>query len=133
MAIYFGTTYDTLENRFRKIKKEAATLKEEVDSGQRGEVKPKPSTPRKPKATPTKEALKGLLLLCNPSFTLMLISMQLSRTGVFRSRLPARRRRASSRRAASLRTMSSTTSSTATTAPSTLLISASTRTVCLLV
>lgn len=61
-ATYFGTTYDTLENRFRKIKKEAATLKDEVDKGDRSEMptpsrtKSAPSTPRKPK-TPKKDAL----------------------------------------------------------------------------
>ena len=61
-ATYFGTTYDTLENRFRKIKKEAATLKEEIDKGDRSELstpsrsKSAPSTPRKPK-TPKKDPL----------------------------------------------------------------------------
>ncbi|KAF2766756.1 hypothetical protein EJ03DRAFT_353651 [Teratosphaeria nubilosa] len=59
-ATYFGTTYDTLENRFRKIKKESAVLKQEVESGARGLVeaprKANPSTPRKPK-TPKKDAL----------------------------------------------------------------------------
>ena len=62
-ATYFGTTYDTLENRFRKLKKEADTLKSEVDSGQRGEIatpsrtKSAPATPRKPKS-PKKEPLE---------------------------------------------------------------------------
>lgn len=60
--MYFGTTYDTLENRFRKIKKESATLKDEVERGERGEIAPSrtksnPSTPRK--ASPKKAALSG--------------------------------------------------------------------------
>ncbi|KAK4501702.1 hypothetical protein PRZ48_007511 [Zasmidium cellare] len=62
-AMYFGTTYDTLENRFRKIKKESATLKEEVERGERGEIAPtrtksNPATPRK--ATPKKQALSAV-------------------------------------------------------------------------
>ena len=65
IARYFGTTYDTLENRFRKIKKLAAELKKEVDDGDRKEVVParksNPSTPRKPK-TPKKEALNCMSL-----------------------------------------------------------------------
>ncbi|KAK5129529.1 hypothetical protein LTR08_003188 [Meristemomyces frigidus] len=60
VAAYYGTTYDTLENRFRKIKKVAATLKAEVDGGERGEVatrpKSNPRTPRKAK-TSKKDAL----------------------------------------------------------------------------
>jgi hypothetical protein len=86
VALYFGTTYDTskshrtivspdkasnsltltsplVENRFRKIKKEAQVLKEEVESGERGEIAPArksaPSTPRKPRATPKKDALSS--------------------------------------------------------------------------
>lgn len=61
-AAYFGTTYDTLENRFRKIKKEATTLKDEIDNGERSGVttpsrtKSASSTPRKPK-TPKKDPL----------------------------------------------------------------------------
>ncbi|KAK3717746.1 hypothetical protein LTR37_005517 [Vermiconidia calcicola] len=63
VATYYGTTYDTLENRFRKLKKDAADLKTEVDGGDRGEVavpsrtKSAPTTPRKPK-TPKKEPLE---------------------------------------------------------------------------
>jgi len=62
MAKYYGTTYDTLENRFRKIKALSKVLKAEVDSGERGEVvKPSRSalsTPRKPK-TSKKDALNS--------------------------------------------------------------------------
>jgi len=64
MAIAYGCTYDTLENRFRAIKKLAITLKQEIDSGERGEVvapaptKSAPNTPRKPK-TPKKDPLSG--------------------------------------------------------------------------
>ncbi|KAK5121934.1 hypothetical protein LTR85_004506 [Meristemomyces frigidus] len=63
IATYYGTTYDTLENRFRKIKKDAAVLKDEIESGKRGEAPPRgksaPTTPRKPK-TPKKEALNSV-------------------------------------------------------------------------
>ncbi|TKA67838.1 hypothetical protein B0A55_09130 [Friedmanniomyces simplex] len=65
MATAYGCTYDTLENRFRKIKKLAATLKEEVDNGERGDIavpariKSAPSTPRKPK-TPRKDPLSAV-------------------------------------------------------------------------
>lgn len=56
-ATCFHTTYDTLENKMRKIKKLAATLKSEVDSGARGEVesirRSATSTPKKT-ATPSK-------------------------------------------------------------------------------
>ena len=51
IATYYGTTYDTLENRFRKIKKDADILKAEVDGGDRV-----PTTPRKSK-TPKKDTL----------------------------------------------------------------------------
>ncbi|KAK3117535.1 hypothetical protein LTR53_000961 [Teratosphaeriaceae sp. CCFEE 6253] len=65
MARYYGTTYDTLENRFRQsgqIKKLAAVMKEEVDGGERGEIKSNrsaPVTPRKIK-TPKKDALSNV-------------------------------------------------------------------------
>ncbi|KAK1091062.1 hypothetical protein LTR48_007063 [Friedmanniomyces endolithicus] len=65
MAIAYGCTYDTLENRFRAIKKLAITLKQEIDSGERGEVvapartKSAPNTPRKPK-TPKKDPLSAV-------------------------------------------------------------------------
>lgn len=39
----YGTTYDTIQNRYRKIRKEADALKAEVESGERTEV----ATPRK--------------------------------------------------------------------------------------
>ncbi|GAB7362081.1 hypothetical protein MBLNU230_g2115t1 [Neophaeotheca triangularis] len=64
VAQYYGTTYNTLENKFRGIKKLGEELKEEVDSGQRGEISPirkksAPSTPRKPK-TPKKDPLASV-------------------------------------------------------------------------
>ncbi|TKA28999.1 hypothetical protein B0A50_03411 [Salinomyces thailandicus] len=59
-AKYYGTTYNTLENRFRKIKKLSGVLKAEVENGERGEVKSKPTTPRKPK-TPKKYALNSVV------------------------------------------------------------------------
>ncbi|KAK5733931.1 hypothetical protein LTR17_009338 [Elasticomyces elasticus] len=64
-ATAYGCTYDTLENRFRKLKKLAATLKEEVDNGERGDVavparvKSAPATPRKPK-TPKKDPMSAV-------------------------------------------------------------------------
>ncbi|TKA73010.1 hypothetical protein B0A55_05215 [Friedmanniomyces simplex] len=56
MATAYGCTYDTLENRFRKIKKLAATLKEEVDSGERGDVALWPIS----KASPSKKGGSGI-------------------------------------------------------------------------
>ncbi|QIW98483.1 hypothetical protein AMS68_004001 [Peltaster fructicola] len=62
VALHFGTTYDTLENRFRKIKKDAAVQKQEIESGVRGEVasvrKSNASTPRKPRSPKTTHALE---------------------------------------------------------------------------
>ncbi|KAF7189215.1 hypothetical protein HII31_09368 [Pseudocercospora fuligena] len=58
-ALYFGTTYDTLENRFRKIKKESEILKKEVSSGERAEIStPSRSTPKK--SSPKKDALANV-------------------------------------------------------------------------
>lgn len=49
----YGTTYDTIQNRHRKIRKEADALKEEVESGARGEV----ATPKKGPKTPSAAAM----------------------------------------------------------------------------
>ncbi|KAI5364943.1 hypothetical protein Slin15195_G044810 [Septoria linicola] len=63
VALHFGTTYDTIENRFRKIKKEAIVLKEEVETGERGQSTPVRKsatfgTPKKtPRDTPKKDPL----------------------------------------------------------------------------
>ncbi|KAF2208432.1 hypothetical protein CERZMDRAFT_101499 [Cercospora zeae-maydis SCOH1-5] len=62
VALHFGTTYDTIENRFRKIKKEAAVLKAEAENGERGEIaaarKSAASTPKKtPRNTPKTDVL----------------------------------------------------------------------------
>ncbi|EME81738.1 uncharacterized protein MYCFIDRAFT_87101 [Pseudocercospora fijiensis CIRAD86] len=58
-ALYFGTTYDTLENRFRKIKKESEVLKNEVSNGERSQIStPSRSTPKKP--SPKKDALANV-------------------------------------------------------------------------
>lgn len=51
-----GATYDAIEGRFRKIKAEAQTLKQEVENGERPEPPPKAtgsvqSTPKKKRAT----------------------------------------------------------------------------------
>lgn len=60
VAGYYGTTYNTLENRFRKIKKDAESLKAEHTDEDGNEAVPNPSpskaTPRKPK-TPKKDQL----------------------------------------------------------------------------
>lgn len=118
-ATFFGTTYDTLENRFRKIKKDAQVLKDEVNSGQRGEVtapsraRSAPNTPRKPK-TPKKDALGSKTFL--PPHMLLdssLTMMQLSPTAVSQSPLlAAARRKTSSRRTSTIasRPLSSTRS-----------------------
>ncbi|OQO03507.1 hypothetical protein B0A48_10171 [Cryoendolithus antarcticus] len=60
IATLFGTTYDTLENRLRTIKKDAAVLKEDVSSGKRGEVTPARGTPKKAPAKKTGLGLDGV-------------------------------------------------------------------------
>lgn len=58
-----GATYDSIEGRFRLIKKEAAQLKAEIDNGERPEAPARgtaagrslTSTPRKPRASVKKE------------------------------------------------------------------------------
>lgn len=71
VAIHFGTTYDTIQHRFRTIKIEAIVLKEEVERGERldessGTPKQKKtkrnnsssnSTTATPKSTPKKDTL----------------------------------------------------------------------------
>nr|POE78454.1 hypothetical protein CFP56_60686 [Quercus suber] len=62
VAKYYGTTYDTLENRLRKVKKDAAILKEEVQTGERGEVptpRTAPDTPKKPRTPKTPKTPKS--------------------------------------------------------------------------
>ena len=60
-----GATYDSIEGRFRIIRTEAAALKAEVDSGERGEAPARGttiSTPRKPRSnltTPRKDKTAG--------------------------------------------------------------------------
>ena len=64
IAKYYGTTYHTLENRFRKTRKDAKVLEAEVNSGERGDegtptrTKSAPATPRKAK-TPKKDPLES--------------------------------------------------------------------------
>ncbi|KAK3673548.1 hypothetical protein LTR78_006452 [Recurvomyces mirabilis] len=64
-AKYYGTTYNTFENKFRHIKKQANELKAAADNGETGDVptptrtKSVPSTPRKPK-TPRKDPLSSV-------------------------------------------------------------------------
>lgn len=71
VAIHFGTTYDTIQHRFRTIKIEAIVLKEQVERGERldessGTPKQKKtkrnnsssnSTTATPKSTPKKDTL----------------------------------------------------------------------------
>lgn len=62
-----GATYDSIEGRFRIIKKEAAAMKAEVDSGERAEAPTRgatsaTATPKKARATtntPKKERIIG--------------------------------------------------------------------------
>ena len=60
-----GATYDSIEGRFRIIRTEAAALKAEVDSGERGEAPAHGttiSTPKKPRSnltTPKKDKTAG--------------------------------------------------------------------------
>ena len=65
----YGTTYDTIQNRYRKIRAEAEQLKKEVESGERPEVatpkkggKSATATPRK--GAGKKDALSSMLPLC---------------------------------------------------------------------
>ncbi|KAK4569718.1 hypothetical protein LTR86_002686 [Recurvomyces mirabilis] len=64
-AKYYGTTYNTFENKFRQIKKQANELRAAVDNGETGDAptaartKSLPSTPRKPK-TPKKDPLSSV-------------------------------------------------------------------------
>jgi hypothetical protein len=64
IALHFGCTYDTIENRLRKTKKLAAEIKGEVERGERDDTsggrKSAPATPRKPK-TPKKDALASMI------------------------------------------------------------------------
>lgn len=73
VAIHFGTTYDTIQHRFRTIKTEAIVLKEEVERGERLDESSTPKQKKKrnnnsssssnsttattPKSTPKKDAL----------------------------------------------------------------------------
>lgn len=54
-----SNSYDTLENRFRKIKKESAVLKAEVENGERTPISTPSRTPKqnKMKSTPQKDPL----------------------------------------------------------------------------
>ncbi|KAK6439514.1 hypothetical protein LTR95_004282 [Oleoguttula sp. CCFEE 5521] len=65
IATLFGTTYDTLENRLRTIKKDAAILKDDVTSGKRGEVTAARGTPKKTPSKKTGLGLEGTLLFSN--------------------------------------------------------------------
>lgn len=70
----YGTTYDTIQNRHRKIRQAADELKKEVESGARGAVAtPKKAgggaraattTPTPRKAKQGKDALSSASILC---------------------------------------------------------------------
>ncbi|KAI9835953.1 MAG: hypothetical protein M1837_003565 [Sclerophora amabilis] len=57
IATYFGrdATYDSIEGRFRIIKKEAKKLQEEIESGERPEAPVRGSNTNTPKTTPKKK------------------------------------------------------------------------------
>ncbi|MCJ1244223.1 hypothetical protein MMC30_001421 [Trapelia coarctata] len=68
IATYYGegTTYDSIEGQFRKIRKEAEKMKQKVDSGEQTEAPPrgnkkdgdsgaKPTKARKPRISPKKQ------------------------------------------------------------------------------
>jgi hypothetical protein len=55
VATHFGTTYDTIENRLRPVKKQAKELKEAVSNGTQDKVVSTRKSPSKPK-TPRKAA-----------------------------------------------------------------------------
>ncbi|KAK4985481.1 hypothetical protein LTR66_008152 [Elasticomyces elasticus] len=44
-----GATYDSIENRLRQVKRTAAVMRQEVDSGARPSAPPTPKKPRAPK------------------------------------------------------------------------------------
>jgi hypothetical protein len=55
VATHFGTTYDTIENRLRPIKKQAKVLKDAVSNGTQDKVTSTRKSPTKPR-TPKKSA-----------------------------------------------------------------------------
>jgi hypothetical protein len=55
VASHFGTTYDTIENRLRPVKKQAKEMKEAVSNGTQDKVVSTRKSPTKPK-TPRKAA-----------------------------------------------------------------------------
>ena len=55
VATHFGTTYDTIENRLRPIKKQAKVLQEQVSNGMQDKVTSTRKSPSKPR-TPKKAA-----------------------------------------------------------------------------
>ena len=55
VATHFGTTYDTIENRLRPVKKQAKILQEQVSNGTQDKVTSTRKSPSKPR-TPKKPA-----------------------------------------------------------------------------
>lgn len=53
VATHFGTTYDTIENRLRPVKKQAKLLKDAVSNGTQDKVTSTRKSPTKPR-TPKK-------------------------------------------------------------------------------
>lgn len=77
VAGYYGCTYDTLQNRFRAIKKAAEGVKAEHTDEDGKEVTPMPgsakATPRKPK-TPKKDQLESkCMFLPEPRISLLTV------------------------------------------------------------
>ena len=75
---FSGATYDSIEGRFRVIRREAAVMKAEVESGARPAAPPRnanaagsnsgPATPKKPKTTTKKDkTLTGRVTKSNTS------------------------------------------------------------------
>jgi hypothetical protein len=73
VATHFGTTYDTIENRLRPVKKQAKELKEAVSNGTQDKVVSTRKSPTKPK-TPRKAATSfdGKCLLSLPGIIAVL-------------------------------------------------------------
>jgi hypothetical protein len=69
VATHFGTTYDTIENRLRPVKKQAKLLQEQVSNGTQDKVTSTRKSPTKPR-TPKKAsgALDGMLYFHTSGF-----------------------------------------------------------------
>ena len=86
VASHFGTTYDTIENRLRPVKKQAKEMKEAVSNGTQDKVVSTRKSPIKPK-TPRKAATSfdGKIFL--PSLQSLLCLQSLSCVAVAEGRI----------------------------------------------